>query len=80
MYGFGRANPEYIRRDAMTRDPGAKAWAKVREVAAMVLNTMDMTMVTRNEVRMKKKKCPESLRKFAMKYNGMLKVNALSAL
>lgn len=80
MYGFGRAKPEYIRSDAMTMDPGARAWAKVREVAAIVLKTMDMTIVTRNEVSIKKKKCPVSLRRFAMKYKGMLKVKVFRIL
>lgn len=80
MYGFGKAKPEYIKSDAMTIDPGAKAWAKVREVAAIVLNTMDMTIVTKNEASMKKKKCPVSRRRFAIKYKGMLKVKVLRIL
>lgn len=64
----------------MTSDPGANACANVRELAAMVLKTMDMTIVMRNVVKTKKKKAPASRRKFVMKYKGTLNVKAFRIL
>jgi hypothetical protein len=55
IYGLGIAKPEYIKREEMTSDPGANACTNVRELAAMDLKTMDMTIVMGNVVETKKK-------------------------
>ena len=72
IYGLGIAKPEYVKREEMTSDPGANACTNVRELAAMVLETMDMTIVMENVVKTKKKKAPAFRCKLVMKYNGTL--------
>ena len=80
MYGLGSAKPEYIMRDKMMSDPGAKACASVRELAAIVLKSIAITIVIRNVVKTKKKKPPASRRKLVMKYSGTLNVTAFRIL
>ncbi len=55
---------------------GAIACDKVRETEAMVRNSIDMTKVSVNEIRMKKKKFPGWRFKLTMKYRIKLNVMA----
>ena len=64
----------------MMSEPGAIACASVRELAAIVRKSIDITMVMRNVVSTKKKNGPASRRRFVMKYNGTLNVNAFKIL
>lgn len=61
-------------------DPGAIACAKLRDEAPIVLKTMDIDMVMRDDARRKKKKGPGSRLRLAMKYNGMLNVKVFRIL
>jgi hypothetical protein len=80
IYGLGIAKPEYIKREEMTSDPGANACANVRKLTAMVLKTMDITIVMGNVVKRKKKKAPASRDKLVMKYNGTVNVKGFRIL
>lgn len=51
----------------MTIEPGAKACARVRELAAIVRKIIDIVNVSKNVVRIKKKNVPASRFRFVMK-------------
>jgi hypothetical protein len=63
----GIVKPVYMTRPKIRMAAGVNAETKDLESEAMDLKNMDITRVSTNEMRTKKKKAPGSLRRWVMK-------------
>ena len=67
MFGVGMVKPVYMTIARIRIAAGASACVSDREVAAIVLNTIDMVRVRKNEISTKKKNAPGSRLRFVIK-------------
>jgi hypothetical protein len=80
MSPMGMTKPVYTISDNIKIAAGARAWTRERELAPMVLNTMERDKVMQKENSRKVKKAPGVLLRFVMKYKTTLNEMLLAIL
>ncbi len=80
MYIVGIVKPVYMIKPRTSKAAGTIACDMVRDTDAIVRKRLEVTIVLRKATKRKKNKGPASRRRFAMRYNVILKHSVLSTL